>query len=291
MANPDLTWILGSSRSGSTWLLRMLRRHPAVIGVDETGLGHHLGLWRPIALAWQTPQPPSLTTFMAVKEDREDYFFNKRYEEAWRPALAEFFMARMGAQLDGSSPDWRDPSTRVVIKEPGGSQMAQELLALQPDSRLIFLLRDGRDVVDSWLDAYADGSWASQDGAYSVTPEDRLAFIRWQAAVWKYRTEVVSAAYDRHDPARRAMVRYEELLAEPQRVVGELLEMLGIDCDPELLDEIVRAESHANVPDDQKGSGKEIRRASPGGWREHLSEREIEALDAEIGGILRNYGY
>ena len=106
-----------------------------------------------------------------------------------------------------------------MIKEPGGSQMAAELLALEPSARLIFLLRDGRDVVDSWLDAYADGSWASQDGAYSVTPEARLAFVRWQAAVWRYRTEVVAAAYQAHDPQRRAMVRYEELLAEPLVVV------------------------------------------------------------------------
>lgn len=291
MASLDLTWIFGSSRSGSSWLLRMLRRHPDVVGVDETGLGHHLGLWRPIALAWQTPQPPPLTTFMAVKQDREDYFFNDRYADSWRPALAELFKSRLGAQFDDQQPNWRDPATRVVIKEPGGSQMAAELLALQPDSRLIFLLRDGRDVVDSWLDAYADGSWASQDGAYSVTPEDRLAFIRWQAAVWKYRTEVVSAAYERHDPARRAMVRYEDLLAEPERIVGELLEMLGMDCVPGLVGEIVSAESHANVPDDRKGSGKEIRRARPGGWREHMSESEIEALDAEIGISLRAYGY
>jgi hypothetical protein len=33
MASLDLTWIFGSSRSGSSWLLRMLRRHPDVVGV------------------------------------------------------------------------------------------------------------------------------------------------------------------------------------------------------------------------------------------------------------------
>jgi hypothetical protein len=291
MASLDLTWIFGSSRSGSSWLLRMLRRHPDVVGVDETGLGHHLGLWRPIALAWQTPQPPPLTTFMAVKQDREDYFFNDRYADSWRPALAEFFKSRLGAQLDDYQPNWRDPATRVVIKEPGGSQMAPELLALEPSARLIFLLRDGRDVVDSWLDAYADGSWASQDGAYSVTPEDRLAFVRWQAAVWRYRTEVVAAAYQAHDPRRRAMVRYEELLAEPLVVVSGLLEMLGLANDPELVEGIVGAEALENVPDEQKGAGKEIRRAKPGGWREHFSDDELAAVNAEIGACLSQYGY
>ena len=34
MERPDLTWIFGSSRSGSTWLLRMLRHHPDVVGIN-----------------------------------------------------------------------------------------------------------------------------------------------------------------------------------------------------------------------------------------------------------------
>ena len=291
MPGPDLTWIFGSSRSGSTWLLRMLRRHPDVLGIDETGLGHHLGLWRPIALAWDTPQPPPLTTFMKVKEDRPDYFFNEQYAEIWRPALAGMFEARLRAQIDGARPDWREPGTRVVIKEPGGSQMASELLALSEGSRLVFLLRDGRDVVDSWLDAYGEGTWASEDGAYVVTDENRIPFIRWQAAVWKYRTEALDSAYEAHDPQRRSLVRYEELLAEPESVMGALLEELGLDCDPELVAQIVAAEAHSSVPEEQKGAGKEIRLASPGSWREHMSGEEVAALEAEIGDSLRAHGY
>lgn len=291
MDAPDLTWIFGSSRSGSTWLLRMLRRHPDVLGIDETGLGHHLGLWRPIALAWDTPEPPALTTFMKIKEDRPDYFFNEEYASIWRPALAEMFGKRLRAQVDGAQPDWRRPGTRVVIKEPGGSQMASELLRLGEGSRLIFLLRDGRDVVDSWLDAYGEGTWASEDGAYVVTDENRIPFIRWQAAVWKYRTEALDAAYEAHDPARRTLVRYEELLADPEQVIAGLLADLGLDDDPALVAEIVAAEAHASVPENEKGAGKEIRLASPGSWRGSMSDEEVAAMEAEIGDSLRSHGY
>ena len=288
---PDLTWIFGSSRSGSTWLLRMLRRHPDVLGIDETGLGHHLGLWRPIALAWDTPEPPELTTFMKVKADRPDYFFNEEFADTWRPALAEMFDRRLRVQIDGAAPDWRDDATRVVIKEPGGSQMASELLQLGEGSRLVFLLRDGRDVVDSWLDAYAEGTWASEDGAYVVTEENRIPFIRWQAAAWKYRTEALDAAYEAHDPDRRALIRYEELLADPEAVMTGLLSDLGLDADAALISEIVAAEAHAGVPDEEKGAGKEIRLASPGSWREHMSYDEVAAMEAEIGDSLRAHGY
>ena len=291
MDTPDLTWIFGSSRSGSTWLLRMLRRHPDVLGIDETGLGHHLGLWRPIALAWDTPEPPGLTTFMKIKEDRPDYFFNDQYSDAWRPALAKMFETRLHAQIDTAEPDWREPATRVVIKEPGGSQMASELLRLVEGSRLVFLLRDGRDVVDSWLDAYGEGTWASEDGAYVVTEENRVPFIRWQAAVWKYRTEALDAAYAAHDPQRRTLIRYEELLAEPEKVLAGLLADLELDGDPALVAQIVAAEAHASVPEEQKGAGREIRLASPGSWRDHMTDREVAAMEAEIGDSLRAHGY
>ena len=291
MTLPDLTWIFGSSRSGSTWLLRMLNRHADVVGIDETGLGHHLGLWRPIALAWDTEQPPPLTTFMEIKRDRADYFFSDRYAELWRPALAEFFQLRLQAQLDQEQPDWRERKPRVIIKEPGGSQMASELLALDPSARLVFLLRDGRDVVDSWLDAYSAGSWASEDGAYAVTDANRIAFIRWQAAVWRFRTEAVAAAYESQPSERRLLIRYEELLDQPQRVISELLAFLGLGGDSAEVEAIVGAESHANVPEAKKGAGKAIRRASPGGWRENFSDDELAALDVELGDTLRAHGY
>lgn len=288
---PDLTWIFGSSRSGSTWLLRMLRHHPDVIGINETGLGHHLGVWRPIALAWQSVEPPPLTTFKAIKEDRRDYFFNREYEEVWRSGLERLFHDRLVHQLEGDRPDWRDPRTRVVVKEPGGSHMASDLISMTPGSRLVFLLRDGRDVVDSWLDAYREGTWASTDGAYAVTQEDRIGFIRWQAAVWKYRTEAVEAAYDAHQPDHRIKVRYEDLLADPETVVPEILSVLDLDRDPGLVAAMVEAEAHRNVPETEKGSGREIRFAKPGSWRNNMTGEEVEAMEAVFRERLTANGY
>lgn len=258
----------------------MLCHHPDVVGINETGLGHHLGVWRPIALAWQSSDQHELTTFKAIKENRRDYFFNEEFEHVWRPGLERLFRERLEYQLDNTEPGWKEQEKRIVIKEPGGSHMASDLLSITPGSRLVFLLRDGRDVVDSWLDAYRDGTWASNDGAYAVDPKDRIGFIRWQAAVWKYRTEAVQAAYDAHDPALRALVQYEDLLAEPETILPRILDVIGLDHDPELVATMVDAEAHRNVPEDRKGSGQEIRFARPGAWREHMTDEEIEAMDA-----------
>jgi LPS sulfotransferase NodH len=53
-----LVWIFGSSRSGSTWLLKMLAELDGVTAVDDPHLGHHLGVWRPIPLAWAACEEP-----------------------------------------------------------------------------------------------------------------------------------------------------------------------------------------------------------------------------------------
>src|SRR5688500_83674 len=84
-----LAWIFGSSRSGSTWLLKMLADlDRQVVPIDDPHLGHHLGVWRPIALAWgAAEEPPDLTLLSSIKRDVDSYFFSDRYRHAWEPAL------------------------------------------------------------------------------------------------------------------------------------------------------------------------------------------------------------
>ena len=86
-----------------------------------------------------------------------------------------------------------------MVKEPG-SHAADTIMDLFPESCLIFLLRDGRDVVDSWLDGYRDGSWATEEGAYPLDDAGRPALIRWQSSVWLHRTEVVQGDLCSHGP-------------------------------------------------------------------------------------------
>ena len=187
-----IIWILGSSRSGSTWLLSMLSKLDGVVPMDDPHLGHHLGVWRPIPLAWADDETsPELRTLDEIKRRQPDYFFSDRYRDVWAPALKALIVARFEAQLE-AGPSYPGSEAILVVKEPG-SQAAELLLSLFPDSRVIFLLRDGRDVVDSWLDGYRDGSWALAEGAFPIRDDGRLAFVRWQSSVWRYRTAAVRA--------------------------------------------------------------------------------------------------
>jgi hypothetical protein len=287
-----LAWIFGSSRSGSTWLLRMLSELERVIPIDDPHIGHHLGVWRPIPLAWATAKdPPKLGTLADFKRKKRDYLFSDRYRDTWMPQLRELISARFEAQAaqDIAAAGGIDEPI-VVVKEPG-SHAADTIMDLFPDSSLIFLLRDGRDVVDSWLDAYKDGSWATDEGAYPLDDTGRPALIRWQSSVWLHRTEVVQETYARTDPERRVLIRYEEMRDQPVTALRRICEMLGIEATDEQLREIAGTHSYSRVPQADKGAGREIRKAEPGGWAKHMSREEIIEMHGILAEKLSELGY
>jgi hypothetical protein len=287
-AEDRLTWIFGSSRSGSTWLLRMLSSLEGVVPIDDPHLGHHLGVWRPISLAWATAEhPPELTTLDRLKHDKDGYLFCDRYRDAWEPALRQLIVDRFDAQVADAAVTG-EPA--VVVKEPG-SHVADLVLSLFPRSRMIFLLRDGRDVVDSWLAAYRTGSWALDEGAFPVTDDGREALVRWQSAVWAFRTDVVQRAFAAHPADRRVLVRYEDLVADPQHELARLCAYLPVDASADTLAEVAAAHAFEAVPPVARGEGKEIRSATPGGWRENLTPDEHDVMHEVMGPKLAELGY
>jgi Sulfotransferase family len=287
-----LAWIFGSSRSGSTWLLRMLSELDRVIPIDDPHLGHHLGVWRPIPLAWATAKDlPTLGTLADYKRKKRDYLFSDSYRDTWMPKLRQLIAARFEAQAAQDLAD-AGPVEKpiVVVKEPG-SHAADTIMDLFPKSALIFLLRDGRDVVDSWLDAYRDGSWATEEGAYPLDDAGRPALIRWQSSVWLHRTEVVQETYDRSDPKRRILIRYEEMRDDPAVALERICDVLGIDADPKELEGIAADNAFSRVPRSRKGRGRQIRRAQPGGWVDHMSREEIIEMHEILAPKLAELGY
>ncbi|HEU4735399.1 MAG TPA: sulfotransferase [Solirubrobacterales bacterium] len=283
-----LAWIFGSSRSGSTWLLRMLSELSGVVPIDDPHLGHHLGVWRPIPLAWAiSEQAPELTTLTDLKESEPGYFFAERHRDSWWQPLRALIFARFEAQQASVRRD-NGAAPTYVVKEPG-SQVAPLLMELFPASKLIFLLRDGRDVVDSWLAAYSEGSWAIPGGAFPVAPAGRLALIRWLSAVWVHRSRAVKHAYESHPDDARLLIRYEALREQTDRCLGEACELLGLD--PGDLEQAVERHRFEQVPAAARGPREEVRIARPGSWRENLSSEEQAAMHEVLGGTLEELGY
>ena len=118
-----------------------------------------------------------------------------------------------------------------------------------------------------------------------------MALVRWQSAVWTYRTAVVQRVYAQHDSSRRVLVRYEDLVAEPARELARVCGCLGLEVGAARLAEVAEAHAFEAVPVADRGEGKEIRSATPGGWRTNLTAAEQDVMHELMGPTLVELGY
>jgi hypothetical protein len=184
------------------------------------------------------------------------------------------------------------PDPALVIKEVNGSHAADLVMALRPRSRLLFLVRDGRDVVDSLLHAYAPGGFLARHQGYSyATPEERLEGVAWASRLWSCNVDTTLRAIDAHTPGLSHTVRYEDLLADNAAGIDELNAWIGLERSPGELDAMLSATAFDAVPHERRGDTERNRAARPGLWRENLSDEEQRICTEIMGPRLKRLGY
>ena len=286
-----VTWLFGSPRSGSTWLRHMLAAHPGIVAIDEPTIGYHLSPFLSNEPGYHA-EDLDLDTFTLrrVVEGNPERFFASKYEDIWlsglRRLLNDRFLAHLEREVGGSAPE----EALLLVKEPNGSQSADVIMRAQPDGRLLFLLRDGRDVVDSELASFLVGAWQERLFPHMRGVEDgeRQDFVVNSAYQWLWRTEVVEAAFAEHRGPKH-LLRYEDLLREPARHLGQLFEWLGKPVESAEVAAIV--DRFAFERHKWRGPTAFNRSATPGAWRENLRPEERAAVEDILGEKLRELGY
>jgi hypothetical protein len=317
-----LVWIWGSPRSGSTWLLEMLC-HPfqmdphshvgfkwregwsgavPALPVNEFQIAAHLapGIYGETAGDATVTEDGGAVmprTLNRVTDYFASYAFSAAYGDVWRPEARRMTLVRLHAVADRA----RDAGLNVppelplfVIKEVNGSHGADLVMPLFERSRMIFLVRDGRDVLDSMVDANRPDGWTSKrqwGRAGFETAEERLDFVRASARNWTARMNACSRAYDEHDPKLRTRIRYEDLLSDTANRLGELEGSLGLPSGPKRMESIAAQHAFEAVPERGRGPGKLRRSAIPGGWREGLAPEEQDMANEIMGDTLVALGY
>jgi hypothetical protein len=283
-----LIWMVGSPRTGSTWLLNILGLHPRIRAMDEPLIGAHLGLGLGSLVAMESSGPdPEQARVIDRYAEHDDYFFSDRYQDAWLPQLRALLLSRLGAQFRaiGGEP----ANDYLVLKEPHGSEGADVLLRALPRSRVLSLVRDGRDVVDSALDGLRPGAWAADVATVEDTADARAKFLDGYARLWVLRTRTVLSALHRAGERGR-LVRYEDLLADTIGGVHGIYGWLGLPT-PDNLSATVDLLSFSSLPEGQRGSGRFARAATPGLWQENLTAEEQKRATEIMGPTLRDLGY
>jgi Sulfotransferase family len=285
-----LVWLFGSPRSGSTWLLQMLCDHPLVTPINEPLIGDHLSPFIANDPGYRAEDLDldSFTIRRAMADD-PDRFFAESFSDVWVPGLRRLINERFAAHLERFA-DGPHDETILVLKEPNGSQSADVIMRAQPRARLLFLLRDGRDVVDSTLASLLVGSWGQRAhrNMRGVSESERLDVITRLAYRWLWQTEIVEIAFAQHRGPKH-MLRYEDLLREPERHLGEVFQWLGLPLEEGAVAAVVKRFSFEGIR--ERGPDRFHRSATPGAWRENLRPEEQVALGKVLGPKLRELGY
>jgi Sulfotransferase domain len=269
-----MVWIFGSGRSGSTWLRSMMGE------LDDAGV-------------WEEPMVGRLFGEFYARAPTDnlrsaDFVMGDPIRTGWVRSIRNFVLdgARYSNPRLGSE-DF------LIVKEPNGSVGAPLLMEALPESRMILLVRDPRDVVASVLDAATEGGWLyeSREGktnANRKTERRPNAFVRERANVYRRGVESAWQAYEAHK-GPKVLVRYEDLRADTLNEMRRVYAVLGIAVQDDDLLRAVEKHSWENVPDREKGRGKFYRRGTSGGWKEDLTPRQVEVVEKATASLLERF--
>ena len=265
-------FIVGMSRSGTTLLSRMLDAHSNIAILPETWwyvVLDRLGCLEEFTDPWQT-----------------SLFFNEVWEnlKSYRDPAA-----RIVATEASKQPRYLGPTVRVLErlgqayaserhariwgeKTPGHALWLPQIRDLFPRARVLFMVRDPRDVLVSYDDRWNRGR---RDSEYLASTAALLKF---------YLIHLLH--HPGFPPEQVHWVKYESLTAQPSAQLEEICGFLGVDFEPSMLDFY---RQHQN-PEQDMAEGMHHRLLSNSATTEHIGRHQKVFSPSQIGLVERLLG-
>jgi Sulfotransferase family len=262
-------FVLGVRRSGTTLLRLVLDRSDGIAIPDESHFVPQLAHRHrtPVATEEFLDDLRRLPTLLrwALSPDEVAPFL--RAGMATGDAIGAVFTAYAAKH---GKPRWGD-------KTPAYMRYLSLVDRLFPDATYVHLIRDGRDCALSFLgmpDEAATRTWAH--------PTDVAGF----ACQWATEIEDARALGGRIGPSRYLEVRYEDLVAGPERVVEKVCEFAGLPYSPTMLEpeeaEIATRPHHRRLRE---------RPSKRRDWSTEMRAEDVRAFESIAGPVLAELGY
>lgn len=279
LPSPPPVFLVGCGRSGTTLLRLMLNAHPEVAIPQESHFIYKIarlsaqGRWpasvttdagwahlvetltaTPYLGAWEFDRAPVRERLGALAE--------RTHAAAFRALFEEYLHQRGGTW-------WGD-------KTPQHVQYALLLNRLFPGSKVVHVVRDGRDVALSLMSR----KWGPR--------RMEIAGYYW---AWLVLSGIVAGAV--LGPERYREVQFEDLVTQPEVALRDLCGWLGLPFRQELLDYYKTDDAVSYT----KGGPVARKLATPPDpshtqrWRERMTPADHRLIVGQAGGLLAHLGY
>jgi hypothetical protein len=266
-------FVVGSPRSGTTWLQLLLARHEEIATHKETQLFTQYVTRLQERWEEELEEAENGTTNGLSRVMSENQFFDAV------KALCDRVFDRLAEEKPGAA--------IVLEKSPEHGLHAETILRLYPEAEFIHIIRDPRAVSNSFR--HAARKW------WSWAPSGPVSTTRR----WRENVEVARRIPELTDRYRE--VRYEDLLSEGPSILQGLFDWLSLEASPGFCAEAVEACAIEKLKrGDGSGSqpwevGKEpegfFRAGKAEGWREELSKGAIRVIEHEAGTLMDELQY
>jgi len=289
-------FIFGHARSGTSLLARLIRLHPDV----------HCE-WQTQYFSERGPVPYlSSTSFRQWMRHPSN-----KWTLGWDPTPV---LLRVCCDAILEREAEKSGKGTVGDKSPNenGGEAVRWLAAVYPDAHLIYIVRDGRDTVlskriQAFIDQPDSLGRADRRVRHSLIKEPRPFLERrrsiftpsWlEAAARKWATDVQESVADgrRLFGERFAVVRYEDLLAEPYPTMAGLWSFLGVAPGGAELEASVDRQTQDNPEAEWHQASayafvRELPRGVHGGWRDLFTPGDRALFERNAQSALDAYGY
>ena len=294
MDSPQVHFIISAPRSGSTWLTTALNGHPELFGTEQRLFGNFCEIWQNN----DGSTAPRITFDSYSRAFGQHYFYqfmNRNYDsfvedfqKSFVNFLYHFAKARTGKEF----------VVDKITPYPGTAPMVvDEITRLFPESRIIHLVRDGRDVLTSgtfdWL--LKDEEESDRHKFYfDPVPGMRLErffdakVIKKWAANWCETIDV----FDDFEPAVR--ITYEEMKEDMPETLRRLFDALGVESTHEIAEQCTEASTFERMsgrPPGQEEPTAKARKGIVGDWKNYFTLADGELFDALAGEQMAKMGY
>ncbi len=291
-------FIFGHARSGTTLLMRLARLHPEV----HCNYQAHFFTRQPLLKS--LVNTPEAEEWLTRKSNRWNQ--GRDLSPLVLRAAADMIMERDAAREGKMIVGDKSPSSTIH------GQAVRDLHDVYPDAKLVYIVRDGRDVLISerfrnlveeskFLTAedkriIADlkvDSAPFADGSRSIFTE---TFIRRVAQGWVKNLTETEAEGRRLFGKNYFQLRYEDLLTKPFDEMSKFWKFLGVKKIAKSLDKTLRDEMSSN-PDEEwqskrnEGIASFLPKGQAGNWRRLFTEKDKAVFKEVAGEMLVKWKY